>query len=163
MTTRFLEGNNVVSQFLAVDMSVAANPGVWVSLAQFAKVVFVLQKAAGAVGEPPIFTLTQATDNAGTGAKALNIDTIFAKNGALASTAQFTKITQVAGPTYTPAAGNVQGVIAVEVRAEELDVANGFGWVRLSIPKVGITAQLGSAFAVMLNPKYAVEPSVSAQ
>ena len=161
---RFLEGNQIIAAFVPVDMSGAANNGDWVQLSKYRRLVAVLFKKAGTAGDDPVFTLKQASDNAGTGAKALNFTTLFAKVGTQASTAQFTKVTQAAANTYTDAtSAEAEAIIAVEVQAADLDVENGFGWVQLSVPDVGANAQLGCGFYLLLEPTYEVEPSLAAQ
>ena len=156
MTERFLEVADIVAGFVPVDMSTAANTGDYVNLSRFGRCLVVLFKAAGTAGDDPVFTITQAQDNAGTGVKALNIDTIYSKVGTLNAVAAFTKVTQAAAATYTDAASaEAQAIIAVEVRAEQLDVENGFTHIKLAIPDVGTNAQLGCALYIMLDPTFA--------
>jgi hypothetical protein len=156
MTARFLETADIVSAFVPVDMSSAANTGDYVNLSNYGKAVVVLFKAAGTAGDDPVFTLTQATDNAGTGVKALNFTTIQSKVGTLTGVASFTTTTQTAAGSYTDTvSAESQAIIAVEVRAEDLDVENGFNHIKLSIPDVGTNAQIGAGFYIMLHPRFA--------
>lgn len=155
MTARFLEGHDIVAGIIPVDLSTAANNGDWVNLKDYGRVVAVLLKAAGTAGDDPVFTLRQASDNAGTGAKALNFTTIYEKVGTQTATADWTVVTQTAANTYTNAASaEAQAIMAVEIRAELLDVANSFTHVQIQIPDVGTNAQLGTAFYLMLDPIY---------
>ncbi len=155
MGARFLEQADIVAAFVPVDMSAAANDGDWVNLKNFGRCVAVLFGAAGTAGQDPIFKLQQATDSAGAGAKDLLFTTIDAKVGALAGVAGFTKVTQAAATSYTdPVSAETQKIIAVEIRAEDLDVAGGFTHIQLSVADVGAAAQLGAGFYIMLDPRF---------
>lgn len=156
MTARFLEVADIAGAFVPVDMQTAANNGDWVNLQNFGRCVAVLYKAAGTAGDDPVFTLKQATDNAGTGAKALNFTTIWSKVGTLTGINTFTKNTQAAANTYTDAvSAEAQAIFAVDILAEELDADNGFCYVQLSVPDTGGNAQLGCGFYLMLEPRTA--------
>jgi hypothetical protein len=163
---RFLEGNQIISAFDPVDMSAAANNGDWISLKNYGRVVVVLFKKAGTAGDDPVFTLKQATDTAGTGAKALNFTTVYSKVGDLTAAGQnsFTKVTQAAANTYTDAtSAENPAILVVEILAQDLDADGGFNAVQLSVPDVGANAQIGCGFYLLLDPTFAVEPSVAAQ
>jgi len=156
MTARFLETADIVAAFVPVDMQTAANDGDWVNLQNFERCVAVLFKAIGTAGDDPVFTVKQATDNAGSNAKALNISTIWSKVGTLSGISGFTKNTQAAGATYTDAASaEAQAIMAVDILAEELDSEGGFTHIQLSIPDVGGNAQLGCGFYILLEPRTA--------
>lgn len=153
---QFLENANIVSAFVPVNMAGAANNGDWVNLSKFGRLVAVLFKGAGTAGEDPIFTLRQATDAAGSGAKALNFTEVWEKVGAQTGIANFTRVQQTAASTYVNAASaEAEGVFAVEIRAEDLDVEGGFTHVQLQVPDVGAGAQNGCGFYVMLDPRHA--------
>lgn len=155
MAEGFLQNATIEAGVVPVDMSAAANNGDWVSLVNYHRCVVVLYKAAGTAGDDPVFTLKQATDAAGTGAKALAFDVVNEKVGTLASIAAWTRVAQSAAGTYTNAASaEAQALIVVEVRSNELDVLNGFTHIQVSVPDVGTNAQLGCAFYIMLDPRY---------
>lgn len=159
----FLEGANIVSAFVPVDMSAAANNGAWVSLKNYRRCIAVLFGAVGTAGEDPVFTLRQATANDGTGAKALTFERVYKKVGTLTGVGTFTLATQAAANTHTDAvSAETQKIIAVEILAEDLDAEGGFDHVQLQIPDVGIAAQLGCGFYLLLEPRYSVATSVSA-
>ena len=163
MRTKFLEGNQIVSAIIPADLSAAANDGDWFNLKNFGRVLAVLFKAAGTAGQDPIFTLRQAQDVAGTGAKALNFTTIWKKVGLQTGIGPFTKVVQAAANTYIDdTSAEVQAILAVEILAEELDVANGFTCIQLQIPDVGLNAQVGCGFYLGLNPVHASETSLDA-
>ena len=153
---KFLEGANIVAAFVPVDTQTAENAGDWVNLSKWGRVLCVLFKAAGIAGDDPVFTLNQAKDNAGGSAKALTFTDIWKKVGTQTGIASFTKVVQAAAGTYTDAASaEAQTIMAVEVKASDLDVANDFTHVQLVIPDTGAGgAQLGCAFYIMLDPTF---------
>jgi len=154
MSQKFFQEANIVSAFVPVDMQTAANDGDWVSLANYQRCVAVLFKAAGTAGQDPVFTLEQATTAAGGSSKALTFTTIYKKVGTQTGISSWTKTTQSAAGTYTDAvSAEAEAIIAVEISASDLDVDNGFDFVRLTIPDVGGAAQLGCAFYIMLDPR----------
>lgn len=152
---RALQSMGIEAAFVPVDMQAAANNGDWVNLALYQSVVCVLFKAAGTAGDDPVFTLKQAQAADGTGSKDLLFSTIYKKVGTLATTAEFTRATQTAATSHTDAvSAEAQGIMAVEVAAEDLDINNGFTFVQMSVPDVGSNAQLGCGFYLMMNPRY---------
>lgn len=151
----FLEVADIVPAFVPVDMQSGANNGIWVALKNVTRLVCVLFKAAGTAGDNPVFTLQQATSNAGAGAKALTFTRARTKIGPIASTPQWSVATQSAANTYTPTSAANQAMIAVEIQPTDLDLANGYAFVQLSIPDTGTNAQLGSAFYIAYGLRYA--------
>jgi hypothetical protein len=155
MAERFLQSMGIEAAIVPVDLQTADNTGDWVNLALFQSVIILFIKGAGTAGQDPVFTLNQAQDVSGTGAKALPFTTIYSKVGTLDSVAQFTRVTQAAAGTYTDAvSAEAQAIMAVEVAAEDLDINNGFTCVQLVIPDVGGNAQIGTAVYLMMGPRY---------
>ncbi len=153
---RYTEESQIAVGFVPSDLAAAAQSGDWVSLKNYDHVAVIVSKAAGAVGEIPTLTIQQAQDVAGTGAKAINFTRIDVKNGAdLFAIGQFTKVTQAAGNTYAPAAGNTQLLAVVEFEGFELDKANGFDCIRATFADVGVTAQLASVLYLLGEARYA--------
>lgn len=152
-----LEQITIVSAFTPVDLSTGANTGDWVALANYGRVLVVLAAAAGAAGEPPTMTFNQATDTTGAGSKALTMTgPAYHKTAAtdLTGTANFTAATITAASTFSPdTVGSKAKLWCVEIRASQLDVANGFKAVQLTVADVGATAQLGYAFYVLGEPR----------
>ncbi len=149
----FLEGANLEAAFVPVDLSAAANNGQWVSLTEYQRCVAVLFAAAGTAADDPVLSVNQATDNAGTGAKALSFTRIRQKSGATVPGID-TIVSQSAAGSYT-ATGTAaqQKIIAIEIQASDLDVANSFTHVQLSVAKAA-HPQLGSAFYILLDPRH---------
>lgn len=152
---QFIENNQIVAGIIPIDLATAANNGDWVSLKHYSHVTCVLYKAAGTAGEDPVFKMQQATAVAGTSAKDLLFDTVYIKAGTLTSVGTFTKVTQTAATSYTDAThAEVQAIYVVEFDAEDLDVANSFDCVQMSVADVGVAAQIGCGFYILSNPRY---------
>ena len=163
MTQRFFETANLVSGFVPVDLQTGANTGDWVGLGDYQRCVVVLHKGAGTAGDDPAFVLKQATDNSGTGSKDLDFTVIYSKVGTQTGIANFTRSTQTAAATYTDAtSAESEGIISVEVSAEDLDVDNDFTHIQLSVADIGSNAQLGCGFYLMLDPRHASQTPPSA-
>lgn len=156
MNKHFLEKNQVVAAIIPVDLQAAANNGDWVSLKGYGRVAAILFKAAGTAGDDPVFTLRQAQDVSGTGAKALNFTRIDTKVGTQTGIGQFTTNTQAAANTYVDlVSAEAQAIMVVDIKAEDLDADNGFDCVQLQIPDVGSNAQLGCALYILHEPRNA--------
>lgn len=156
LNAKFWEMVNVCSGFVPVDMQAAANNGDWVNLANYAKLVIVLFKAAGTAGDDPTLTIKQATDASGTGAKALNFTKAAIKQGTLTAVADYTAISQAAGNTYTnDTLAESQAILIVDIDNKDLDVANGFKFVQASVADVGGNAQLGCCLYFLIDARYA--------
>lgn len=170
MEALFIEENDICSAIVPVNFATAANNGDWISLRNHRSAVIVLFKGAGTAGDDPVFTLQQAKDAAGTGAKALNFTRVDYKAGTLTGVGQWTKLTQTAANTFNGLAGATgdiglaekEAIIVVEVRATELDVTNNFCFVQLSVPDVGTNSQIGAGLVILRDAAYKGEPNVSA-
>lgn len=157
----FLEVADIIPAFVPVDMQTGANNGQWISMREISRLVCVLYKAAGTAGDNPVITIQQATSNSGANAKALTFTRARTKIGAIASTPQWTIVTQAAANTFTPTSAASPAVIVVEIQATDLDINNGFTFVQLSIPHTGSNPQLGAGFYITYGISFAqiVTPS----
>ena len=156
---RFLEQAQIAAGFLPVDLSTGTaslREGDWVSLENFNHIAIVLYKDGGTAGDDVTLTVEQATDASGTGAKALNFTTVARKQAAdLFTVGQWAKATQPAGNTYTDADSAEQELLwVVEFDADELDVANGYRFVRATVNDVGANAQLGCLFYILTEARF---------
>ena len=104
----------------------------WVSLANFHSIAALIQTGVMGASATIDAKLRQATDNVGTGAKDI-------------AGKALVQILKAAGD-------NKQATI--EARGEDLDVANGFGFVALSLT-VGTAASMVGAMLVGANARYA--------
>ena len=149
----------VVPAFNPVDLQGGANDGDWVSLGKYREAIAVLFKDAGTAGDDPTVTLEQAQDFAGAGAKALTFTEIFRRQNAnIFTVGQRTKVTQAAAATYTDAvSAELEAVWEIPIRASMLDGDNGFHTFRMRVADVGSNAQIGAAFYILGEPRYAQE------
>ncbi len=104
----------------------------WISVANHHGLLAVIQTGVLGASATLDAKLQQATDSSGTGAKDI-------------SGKALTQIIKATGD-------NKQALI--NVKPEELDTVNGFGFVRLSIT-VGVAASLTSAQLLGINPRFA--------
>lgn len=157
---------DIVPAFRPIDLQDASGQhitGDFVSLANHQAVIVLFHSAIGNSGQDPTVTFRQAKDNADGSGKALTaVDTIYTKQAAtsLLSTGVWTKVTQTIASTYTDAdAGEQEALWAIEIRADDLDVDNGFTHVRVTVADVGGNAQLGAAYYLLVGPKYPTAPA----
>lgn len=159
--SKLLSMVQIVEGFPAVDLSTGANNGDWVSLENYKRVLIVFRSGVGTAGDDPTLTVRQATDAAGTSDKNLTFATIYRKQAAtsLASTGQWTKTTQTAAATYTNTDAAEQSLIwCVDIMASDLDVANGFKFLRATVADVGGAAQPGDLLYLLYEPRYPDAP-----
>lgn len=155
-----MELPQIVPAFAPVNLATAANTGDWISLKNYKSVWIMFHSAVGTAGEDPTVTLLQAQAVAGTGSKALNINTsrIFRKQAATNLTTTGAWASAAAGVTanaWTDAeAAEQEVIVAIGVDADELDVDNGFDCVSISVADVGTNAQLGAAYYILGEPRY---------
>ncbi len=164
--TDLMESIQIVSAFSAgTDVNTTA-PGDWVSLKNYDGCIVLLHKAVGTAGDDPSIQLFQATAVAGTGSKALTFNHIYHKIGGTGLTAvgAFTKI-ELATATADLDLVSVNGVdlltdinesiIAVNVRASDLDVDGGFDCLMLNIDGDDFgSACLASAYYLLYNTRF---------
>ena len=105
----------------------------WLSMANFHALVASIETGALGTSATLDAKLQQALDSSGTSAKDITGKAI-------------TQLTQAGG-------GSAKQVL-INVKPEELDTVNGFGFVRLSIT-VGVAASLAGAQVLGVNPRYA--------
>lgn len=151
-----MEVLDIIGGFVPIDMEAGANNGLWVDMRYIQRVACVLFKAAGTIGDDPVFTMKQALTNSGGTPKALNFTHYRTKIGAISSTGQFTLVTQASGATATPTSAASQAIIVVEFQASDLDVNNGYQFLQMSIPDTGSAgAQLGCGFYIAGGLRFA--------
>jgi len=159
MTTlnqEFTESCDINFAFIPVDMQTGNNGANWHKMAMCDRVALVLLKAAGTAGDDPVFTVNQAKDNAGGSSKALTFTKYRSKIGAIATAANriWTITTQAAAGTATlTGAAASAAIVVVEIQGKDLDLANGFAYVQITIPDTGTNAQLGTAIYIAVGLK----------
>ena len=129
------KGSELLSVLATIDPASqaagAASTG-WVPVANYFAFLAVLQTGVLGTSATVDAKLQQALDSSGTGAKDISGKAI-------------TQIVKATGD-------NKQALI--NVKPEELDTVNGFGFVRLSVT-VGVAASQTSAQVLGLNPRFA--------
>ena len=152
---KLVECAQIVAGFVPLDLQTQRD-GDWVRLRDFNHLTILFFKGTGTDGDDPIISLQQATDNAGTGAKALTFTEIWRKQGVdVQAVAQFTKTTQAAANTYTNTDAHQQAIWALEIDADMLDVDGGFTYVRVTLNDTGTNAQLGCVLYILTGPRFA--------
>ncbi len=152
-----VEEGQIVSGFLPVNLSTAANTGDYISMKAYHHLAVVFFKgAAGSSGQDPTLTIVQATTVGGAGAKALNFTTIYTKEATvLTATGSFTKVTQSAGNTYTSLTSSEKAALwIVEFDGEDLDRDNDFDCVMASVADTGSWEQPGCVLYLLTDTRY---------
>ena len=152
---KLVEKAQIVAGFVPLDLQTQRD-GDWVRLRDFNHLTVIFYKGTGTDGDDPIVTLQQATDNAGTGVKALTFTEVWRKQGAdVQAVGQFTKTTQAAATSYTNTDGHQQAFWVFEIDADMLDADNGFQYVRATLNDTGGNAQLGCVLYILTEARFA--------
>ena len=159
---------DIIEGFPTVDLQTAANNGDYISMQNNSAILILFTSGVGTGGDDPTLTIQQATDACGTSAKALNIVTspvkVWKKQAAtsLASTTTWTDASCcVSTNTVTNATSAEQSAYwAVEYDAADMDVANGFDFIRATVADIGSNAQPGS-LTYIVAPKYPGSPDAT--
>lgn len=112
-----------------------ANSG-WISMANFHEILAVIQTGTLGASATVDAKIQQATDSSGTSAK------------------------DVTGKAITQLTSGNNKQMLINLRAQELDVANSFNYVQLSIT-VGTAATGTSAVVLGLNPRFATADALN--
>ena len=165
INTRLLESIDIVAGAAPADGNSAITTD-YVSLKNYDGCLVLVTKAAGTGGDDPSIIVQQATDVAGTSAKALNcIRKLYYKIGTLSGVNTWSSIaittatgdidTVSVNGTTDLAGDNVEAMFLVDVRASDLDVDNGFDCLNFSWADgdVGNT-QLVSIHYILYGARY---------
>lgn len=164
---RLIEEIQIVPAFVPGADQNTDLTGDWVSFKNFNNCLLVFHKAAGSAGDDPSIRLQQSTVVAGSDAKALTFNHIYHKIGATALSAigVFTRV-DLTTPTDDLDLVSVNSVdlltdvgetiICVEVKADDLDVTNGFDCMNFILEGDDVgNANLVCAYYVLYNPRHA--------
>lgn len=152
---KLVENAQIMAGFVPLDLQTQRD-GDWAHMRDYNHLTIVFFKGAGTSGDNCTVTLEQATDNAGSGAKALTFTEIWRKQAAdIQTVGQFTKSTQSAANTFTNTNATSQAIWVLEIDADMLDVDGGFQYVRLTLNDVGSNAQLGCVLYILSEPRLA--------
>lgn len=162
MNRHILEKVDLVSAIIPIGIG-TARAGDVVSMKNWGRCAIVFFKDAGVNGEDVTLTVEQCTSVAPSNAKALTFTRVDTKQGTLTSVGTWTKVTQAAANTYTNTdLGGQQALLVIDIKAEDLDVDNGFDCIRVSSSDAGTATSLGAALYIMHEPRYMKEGGVSA-
>lgn len=159
-TKMLLESIQIVEGVPAVSLHDGNNTGDWVSLKNYNRCVVLFVSGLGTNGEDPTLTLQQATSVGGS-PKDLDFTVIYRKQAAtsLASVGQWTKTTQSASNTYLNTDSAEEALIyAIEFKADDLDVDNGYTALRITVGDVGGSSQPGWMGYILGDPREAAAP-----
>lgn len=161
---RISETIQIAPIVIPIDLAAGANTGDWINVSNYQHFGILYLADVGTAGEDPVITVLQATDNAGTGSKALNFTRIATKQGATALSAvgTFTNTTQSSANTYSSATGGEnEELYLIEFDAADLDVSGGFDHISVTIADPGTAGKLGTVIFLGNQARYAqaVTPS----
>ncbi|MBX9628099.1 MAG: hypothetical protein K2X82_30155 [Gemmataceae bacterium] len=158
------EGAKIVLAFAPKDQTGAATSSLWIKLADFKRLTWLIVVGDRAGATTPAVALNQAKTNAGGSSKALAFDVV-AVSGVQAQTVNTDTLTPaaVASDTFNMTAADAT-LYAINVRADMLDINNGFKYVQLTIATPGANAfpvaVIGIAYDGTWSAKEASLPSV---
>ncbi len=166
MNTHFVEKNQVVLGFKPVAMNAGANSSDRVSMKGYGRCAVIFIKAVGTAGDDPTLSFKQSVDVGGGSEKVLGVTRIDKKQAAtdLTAVGTFTKSTSdspASNDTFTVASGTwtnsdlaeQAAIVIADIKAEDLDIANGFDCITCNVGDVGTNAQLGTVFFVLHEPR----------
>lgn len=155
-----LEASQIVWGFGPIDIG-SNRTGDVVSLKNYRRCLVLLVKGLGPAGDDPTLTIEQGTDVAFGTNKPLTFTTVYVKEDLtqLSDVGQWTKVTQAAAGTYTHGdAAESVAMWAVDFKAEDLDIANGYDCIRASVADAGTATQLAVVLYVLYDPIVSTAP-----
>lgn len=153
---RLLDTAKPVQALTPAALTGAAGDGDFINMRYVDKVQILLSVNNATTVTGGAVTLLQATDNAGTGAKALAFDTVWA-NVDIGASDTLTE-TAVTSNTFTTNTTNDKDLLyVIEVNADDLDVNNNFTHMRIDV--ASMANAVGSAVYIAYCQRYA--PAVS--
>lgn len=139
------------------DLVSGAMAGDRVNMALFEQCTIMVQKSDGTSGQDPVITVQQHDAASGGNSKALNFDEYYVASHASDLTANldaFTKSDNSADEQIT-LDGETEYLVLIPIRAEMLDVDNGYQFVNVGISDPGATgSSYAAAFYLLGNPRY---------
>lgn len=163
MNQHILDKVDIVSAIIPLNLG-TARAGDVVSMKNWGRCAIVFFKDAGVNGEDVTLTVEQCSSVAVSNAKALTFTRIDTKQGAaLTSVGTWTQVAQAAANTYTNTdLGGQQALLVIDIKAEDLDVDNGFDCIRVSTSDAGTAVHLGAGLYILHEPRYAKSGGISA-
>lgn len=150
-----------IAEGILPQVLTTARTGRVISIKNYRRVLVLFYKGVGTASDDPTITILQGTDIAFATNKALNFTTLYTKMDLtkLSDVAQWTKVTQSAANTYTDTTSAEQAALwAIDFKAEDFDINNGYDCIRASISDVGTNAQYGCVLYIPYNPVVQTAP-----
>lgn len=158
MNKHFLEKMQVVGGVTPVNLAAGTTVGDFVSMKNYGRCAIVLYKGIGGASEDTTITIDQAVDVAGSGTvKVVEFTRADYKAGTLlTAVGTFTTVEQAAAGTYLLSGiGTYEGIVVIDIKAEDLDIDGGFDCIRAKMSDPGTTAQLGGLLYFLHEPRNA--------
>lgn len=162
MNQHILDKIDIVSAIIPQGIG-SARAGDVISMKNYGRCAIVYFKDAGVNNEDVTLTVEQLTSVGPSNAKNLTFTRVDVKQGTLTSVGTWTKVSQSAAATYTNTdLGGQQALIVIEIKAEDLDVDNGYDCIRVSSSDAGTNTALAAALYILHEPRYSKEGGISA-
>lgn len=152
----FVEQAQIVPFFVPTNLASGNVTGDVVSMKNASRCTIIFLAGVGAASQDPVITVLQAKSVAASNSKALNFTRVDVKQAsALTAVGTFTAVTQSAANTYTSdTSGETQKLWVIDIKAEDLDVANGYDCVQVTVADPGTNSQLATAIAILWGSRY---------
>lgn len=150
-----------IAEGILPQVLTTARTGRVISIKNYRRVLVLFYKGVGTASDDPTITILQGTDIAFATNKALNFTTLYTKMDLtkLSDVAQWTKVTQSASNTYTDTTSAEQAALwAIDFKAEDFDINNGYDCIRASISDVGTNVQYGCVLYIPYDPVVQTAP-----
>lgn len=167
----FEQGMDLIPDINSADAN-ADLTGDWVNLKNKDRAYLVLVKAAGTAGDDLSIDINQATDNGGTGTKALEFTKLWHKVGTMNAVAQWTavELSTASSDLHLLSVNSVDlatdsgaAVVMVEIMADSLDVDGGFTHVQVLYEGDDVgNSTIVSSFWILTGDQYAQGVPLSA-
>lgn len=131
------EGGKLVLALVPQTQNGGAVNSLYVKLANYSRVTFVVMVGNRAGATTPDITLTQAKTSAGGSAKALSFDTAYGVDGVAQTINKDTLAALTVASDAVPLSANDNSVTVINIRDTQLDIANDFRYVRLNVATPG--------------------------
>ena len=157
-SNRFLSTMNI-QQAMSIGSTAAARDSDWVSLANYASVIVIVNAEAGASGDDVTIGVHQATSNTGSNEKNLSPRQYYRKQATTidVSGSYDDPDSSTAGDSIIE--GSNMNMLIFEIGADEMDVSNGFEFIQITVDNGGSVGKILGAYYVLCGARYAVEPT----
>ena len=159
---KFDADTKVVAGIVPIDLSGGAKNGDWVSLSDYDSLTVVYVTDVGTAGQDATIKLQQSTTNAGAGP----VKDVVAGQWYVVQGAALDDDFETDGtPGSFEDDGETMCIARIEITADQLDLANGYAFVRVHASNPGATAgKFGAAVYILRGARYVLavdeQPSV---